>query len=142
MKMGKGAEKVKERERERESQSRSREASVQTTFNTENDTQTDVDSDTESEQRVSLEYDVKKDGTIGLSFEFKKKYDMASKIGNLGGMIITAGILIVIIAPILYVINIIPTLSLLLTIMSSPFAVGAGLITLSEKFEYLPGVRI
>jgi hypothetical protein len=134
--MGRGAEKVKE------SQSRSREPPVQAAPNTENDTQTDVDSDTESEQRVSLEYDIKKNGTIGLSFEFKKRYDMASKIGKLGGLLITAGILIVIIAPILYVINIIPTLSLLLTIMSSPFAVGAGLITLSEKFEYLPGVRI
>jgi hypothetical protein len=142
--MGEEAEQVKEIE----NQTGSREPSPQakpstgagTTENQTAESESHVGQDTESENRVDLDYDINEDGTVGLSFELKRRYDIASKLGKVGGLLVTVGILIVIIAPFLYAINIIPTLSLLLTIIASPFGVGAGLITLSDKFEYFPGV--
>lgn len=99
-----------------------------------------IDKKDRPDKKLDLEYNFNKDGTVGLSFEFKRRYDLAARIGKIGGLLVTAGAFISIIAPILFVTNIIPTLSFMLALMTSPFGVGAGLITLSKNFEYFPGV--
>ncbi|WP_152420225.1 hypothetical protein [Halorubrum distributum] len=103
------------------------------------DTGSGTDQNTVTKKSVNLDYDIQQNGTIGLSFEIEKEYDIANRFGEIGGLLVSLGIIISITAPILYIAGIIPNLALLTGVISLPFAAGSGLIALSDRFEYFPG---
>ena len=135
--MGREAEKIKNRTpAAKNSQSQSEPSG---TANREGVTDPDAERDVETKKAVNLDYGIRQNGTIGLSFEVRTEYDLAYRLGKIGGLLVILGMIVSLIAPILYIVGIIPTLAHLIGIMGLPFTAGGGLMKLSDSFEYFPG---
>lgn len=102
--------------------------------------QDDSTSQTKSKS-IMLGYEVKENGVLDIESKFKIQFDIKYRIAKAGVYLVCFGVLLVFFAPLLYFVDIISTPSLVLTIVTSPFGIGAGLIKLSERFEYFPGVK-
>lgn len=135
--MGREAEKIKERTTGAKDAPSQSEASGVTSR--QGVAESDVEQDVETEKAVNLDYNIRENGTIGLTFEVRTEYDIAYRLGKIGGLLVILGMIVSLVAPILYIVDIIPTLAHLIGIMGLPFTAGGGLMKLSDSFEYFPG---
>ena len=99
------------------------------------------DTQTSKSDNLIFKAGLREDGTFDLNFELRKEFDISEKIGRIGWYILILGVLLTIAIPILYFNSIITSISLAIAAMSTPFAIGSGLITAANNFEYFPFVK-
>ena len=95
------------------------------------------DSESQSDDSI-VQASLREDGTLDFNLSFKKRLDLSEKLGRLGWAILLLGPFSVIFSPIMYFSGFITSAALMLAIMTAPFAVGAGVITAANSFEYFP----
>lgn len=94
----------------------------------------------ESSEQAESEVKIGSDGFVQLSIEYTKEFRLDKTIGNIGGYLVTLGIVAVFATQILYFLNLI-TIWQMFAIISTPFAIGGGLMKLADSFEYFPLVN-
>lgn len=99
------------------------------------------DTQASKSDNLIFEAGLREDGTFDLDFELRKEFDISEKIGRIGWYILILGVLLTITIPILYLNGIITSIPLAITAMSAPFAIGSGLITAANNFEYFPFIK-
>ncbi|MGQ3412052.1 hypothetical protein ACT4ML_07280 [Natrinema sp. LN54] len=94
---------------------------------------------TEEVENPNSVIDIQEDGSIGIAFEYRTEIKLADKMGKIGGWLVVLGIILTILAPILFLMSIIPNIGLMIALITFPFGIACGLIAVANNFEYFPG---
>ena len=94
------------------------------------------DSKFQSSRGVQL--DVREDGTVGVALEYRRQFNVAEKVGKIGGWLVVVGVLLTLIAPALFLLGFLPA-SFMFGLIATPFTIGAAFIALATYPNFLPG---